>query len=163
MRHFIIHFISLVVSLLISLTVAAAETPYINLDKQASQTLLPIFNLESSTDMYVKVGYSGPQPSIAIITPVGVPCAYNQAKTIFEENMIIYEIPSAMEGQWYVHILSKDSDRLNISYDRLSELQNDSVPIFLWIVIPLAAIIVILCLCYFIPRIVEAKRTTDAK
>lgn len=121
MKHFkITLFIYFTVSLLLTLVAKGSEVPYIALDEQASPTLVPIFNLESSDDMYVRVGYSGSQPSIAIITPIGVPCTFEEVQPIYEKNAIVFEIPSAEEGQWYIHIAEGDSDRLDISYGRLN-------------------------------------------
>lgn len=159
MKHFIIYIASLTVSLFASLAVVASEVSYFDLNEPTSQLLLPIFELESSEDMYVRVEYSGSQPSIAIITPIGMPCTYNQAKPTFEENTIVYEISSAMEGQWYVHMLAEDSERLDISYGKLSTLNKSETPIYLWIVLSLVVIIIILSLCYIIPRVIEAKKT----
>lgn len=129
---------------------ANCEEPYLDIAAQPENLLTAIFDVEESQDMYVRVEYRGARPSVSIINPIGLPCTIQEASPSYENNVIIFSIPNAMTGQWYIHTLAEDEERLHISYGELGSQESEGLSlgiIILFIIIALVFIIAIYYLC----------------
>ena len=87
----------------------------------AAEVTADIFDLESTANMAVVIGYEGAVPSVTFIRPNGRELGEDDLIVIKGSGTMTYRIPDASRGQWQIRYDKTGSQKIDISWAPYAE------------------------------------------